>query len=188
MYRLCTGVVWRTIKTKIKTEAWGTRWKGKMGQAQESGIHPASIQEPTEGMCRLGQITWQKRQEQPMQMKEGCGIYGVNFWFCMTIVSFTGIFALFTRRGKLIEQEGAEHSKRWQTNLTHNVFLPKCHTLTSLSVPSGCSFPLQLNFLEAEITSRRKTLKKKPQKKCSLTISSSSICLNTLHNSPGYLK
>lgn len=122
-----------------------------------------------------------------MQMNEGCGTYGVNFWFCMTTVSFTGIFALFTRRRKLIEQEGAEHSKRWQTNLTHNVFLPKGHTLTSLSVPSGCSFPLQLNFLEAEITSRRKTLKK-TTKKCSLTISSSSICLNTLHNSPGYLK
>lgn len=122
-----------------------------------------------------------------MQMNEGCGTYGVNFWFCMTTVSFTGIFALFTRRRKLIEQEGAEHSKHWQTNLTHNVFLPKCHTLTSLSVPSGCSFPLQLNFLEAEITSRRKTLKN-TTKKCSLTISSSSICLNTLHNSPGYLK
>ena len=52
--------------------------------------------------------------------------------------------------------------------------LTQCCTLTALSLLSGFSFPPQLNFLEAETTSRRKTLKEK--KKCSLIIPCSSIC------------
>ena len=56
--------------------------------------------------------------------------------------------------------------------------LTQCCTLTTLSLLSGFSFPLQLNFLEAETTSRRKTLKEK--KRCSLIIPCSSICRGTI--------
>lgn len=55
--------------------------------------------------------------------------------------------------------------------------LTRCCTLTSLSLLSGFSFPPQLNLLEAETTSRRKTLK---EKTCSLIIPCSSICRGTI--------